>query len=179
MLAPALAAVLARYADRHHGHGGGQAEGQGEGQGSTRRQVSAGAQAILVLCLVAAPSWVGVAAPLGHVLTLAHVIWAPIVVWYLWLDLRLGALCGLLVGMAFPIAAVAPRSWVLTLGALAALALAVVRLLGPRRSGSPAPWIALGKVVLDVFIAPLFLAARAVGMWPDAANLLLGGPGVR
>jgi uncharacterized membrane protein YGL010W len=70
---------------------------------------------LIVFQIVATLGWVH----LGPHLTLAHLVYAAAVAWYLYMDLRLGMLLAALIAVCFPIARVVPWPVVIAIGVVA------------------------------------------------------------
>ena len=103
MLKPALLAHFRRYAD-YHRH-------------PVNRLTHELAIPLIVFHIIAMLSWIVVAAPRGHAISIGHFVYFAVICWYFMLDARLAVLIGLLFAMCFPIAAVTPR-WLVILFAI-------------------------------------------------------------
>lgn len=157
MLKPALAAHFRKYAEFH--------------RHPVNRLTHQIAVPLIVFHIVAMLSWVTLAAPYGWSLTVAHVLVAAVVAWYLSLDLGLGVLMALLYALCFPLAAVTPRSAVIAMAVVGWLIQLAGHVVWEKRSP------AFLTNLLQALIGPLFFVAVTVGVWPPerASVLDLGG----
>jgi uncharacterized membrane protein YGL010W len=157
MLKPALLAHFTRYAD-YHRH-------------PVNRLTHELAIPLIVFHIIAMLSWVVIAAPHGHAISLGHIAYVAVVGWYFMLDARLALLMALLYAMCFPIAAVTPRALVFVVAVVGWAIQLAGHVVWEKRS--PAFFTNL----LQALIGPLFFAAVLVGMWPaaQASETHLGG----
>jgi uncharacterized membrane protein YGL010W len=162
MIKPALAAHFALYAD-YHRH-------------PVNRLTHKLAIPLIVFHVIAMLGWVVIAAPHGHPLTLAHLVYAAVVAWYLRLDVRLGILTALLYGICFPLAEVTSRPLVLGIAAFGWLVQLAGHVIWEKRSP------AFFTHFLQALIGPLFFVATWVGLWPAptaVSAIDFGGRSVR
>jgi uncharacterized membrane protein YGL010W len=160
MLKPALLAHFTRYADSH--------------RHPVNRLTHELAIPLIVFHVIAMLSWIVVAAPHGHALSLGHIAYVGVIAWYFALDARLAVLMALLYGMCFPIAAVTPRSVVVVFAIVGWAIQLAGHVVWEKRSP------AFLTNLLQALIGPLFFAAVLVGMWPvaETSETLPGGRSV-
>ena len=160
MLKPALLGHFTRYAD-YHRH-------------PVNRLTHELAIPLIVFHIIAVLSWIVVAAPHGHAISIGHFVYVAVIGWYFTLDKRLAVLMALLYAMCFPIAAVTPR-WLVIVFALVGW---TVQLAGHVIWEKRSP--AFFTNLVQALIGPLFFVAALVGMWPatQRSETYLGGRSV-
>jgi uncharacterized membrane protein YGL010W len=148
-LKPRLVALFGDYAQSH--------------QNEVNLRLHKLAIPLIVFQIIAMLDWVPLTHPAGTAarVTVAHVAYVGVIIWYLTLDVPLGLGMAVLFGLCFPLARVTPWPIVLAVGAAAW----GIQLWGHVVWEKRQP--AFMRNILHALVGPLFFVAKASGRWPS------------